>query len=129
MTNKTLKPCPKIGCPNLTRERYCTEHTYERKEKVKQYNKQRDEKHVKFYNSRIWREARQQALVRDRFLCVHCKQEGRLTKAKIVDHIEELKHGGWDKRTDLDNLQSLCVPCHNTKTKKEQAKRNINNKI
>jgi 5-methylcytosine-specific restriction endonuclease McrA len=36
-----------------------------------------------------------------------------------ADHIVPSAEGGTD---DLDNLQTLCVPCHNTKTLQEAAR-------
>jgi 5-methylcytosine-specific restriction endonuclease McrA len=41
--------------------------------------------------------------------------------AKIVDHIKEIKDGG--DRLSLENLQSMCIPCHNIKTAKEKQHR------
>jgi len=61
-----------------------------------------------------WPALRIQALRRDDFRCRHCGQRGRLE----VDHIKPV--------TDypalafaLDNLQSLCGPCHGEKTRRE----------
>lgn len=56
-----------------------------------------------------WRRARKLALARDRFACRIC---GR--PATDVDHVEELIDGG--SPFSLDNLQSLCGPCHDAKT-------------
>ena len=39
-----------------------------------------------------------------------------LIKATEVDHIKRKEDGGTDA---IDNLQSLCGPCHATKTAKE----------
>ncbi|HEH4047605.1 TPA: HNH endonuclease, partial [Campylobacter jejuni] len=36
---------------------------------------------------------------------------------KIVDHIIPIKQGG--KKLSEENLQSLCLACHNEKTKNE----------
>lgn len=49
-------------------------------------------------------------------LCVHCREKGRVTEAKQVDHIVALAHGGAD---DESNLQSLCEACHKEKTAAE----------
>jgi len=42
----------------------------------------------------------------------------KLTEAKQVDHITPKAQGGTD---DMDNLQSICVECHTTKTQLEAA--------
>ena len=52
-------------------------------------------------------------------LCAYCKLEGRVEVATVVDHIKA--HGG-DQASfwDTTNLQSLCEPHHNEKTRAEQ---------
>lgn len=64
-----------------------------------------------------WPARRQRVLIRDRHRCVQCG-----ARATDVDHIEP------GDNHDLDNLQSLCDPCHTAKTQAEataarQAKR------
>jgi len=59
---------------------------------------------------RPWRRLREQALVRDCGLCVLCKEQGQVTKATEVDHIVSVEEGG--EHMDLNNLRSLCSPCH-----------------
>ena len=49
-------------------------------------------------------------------VCRMCK--GNL--ATLVDHIVPLKQGG--ERLSIDNLQPLCLPCHNKKTHDDKAK-------
>jgi 5-methylcytosine-specific restriction protein A len=51
-------------------------------------------------------------------LCRACRDEGRTTPAREVDHV--IPHRG-DMRlfTDLTNLQSLCSPHHASKTARE----------
>lgn len=41
--------------------------------------------------------------------------------ATMVDHIKEIKDGG--SKLSLDNLQSMCLPCHNLKTAETKAQR------
>ena len=64
---------------------------------------------------RKWMERRAQHL-RMHPLCVHCIRQSRVTAAQEVDHVIALANGGKD--TD-DNLQSLCIPCHQAKTAKD----------
>ena len=67
-----------------------------------------------------WMAIRAQALARDCGLCQTCKAAGRLRLACQVDHIRELADGGTDA---LGNLQSLCAPCHDAKTRAAKAAR------
>lgn len=78
-----------------------------------------------FYDSTAWRKCRKSYISQrqsiDGGLCEHCQQE----LGYIVDHIEELTPENInDPYITLchDNLQYLCLPCHNTKTfgKKEE---------
>lgn len=52
-------------------------------------------------------------LTRDDHLCQACLSHDRVTVANQVDHIVPRAKGGSD---DMDNLQSLCKPCHDGKT-------------
>lgn len=70
------------------------------------------------YNYR-WQQARV-GWLRKHPLCVYCERDGRVTAAKIVDHIEP--HRGdmvkfWDS---AHNWQSLCAPCHSSVKAKEE---------
>ncbi|TVU59206.1 HNH endonuclease [Vibrio atlanticus] len=58
-------------------------------------------------------------------LCEMCSKYGRFNTGVIIDHIKEINHGGaiWE----YDNLMTLCISCHNTKTAK--ARKNNNNDI
>lgn len=49
-------------------------------------------------------------------LCVACERMGFVTQAAEVDHIVPLFKGGKD---DSTNLQSLCKPCHDRKTRED----------
>jgi 5-methylcytosine-specific restriction protein A len=64
-----------------------------------------------------WRKARKRYLAAYP-LCARCLASGVVTAAEVVDHI--IPHKGdlllfWDR----SNWQSLCVPCHNSKTASE----------
>ena len=75
---------------------------------------------VGFYQSRQWRSVRA-AFLREHPLCGGCAAKGLLVPARVVDHVRPIKDGG--ARFDTANLQSLCVPCHNSKTARESAAR------
>lgn len=112
MPSKPLHPCNKIGCSNLTRERYCEEH----KQEAYSYDSYRESATKRGYDGR-WRKARM-AYLQAHPLCVKCLEEGIPTSATVVDHI--IPHRGnyklfWDK----NNWQSLCKRCHDRKTATE----------
>jgi 5-methylcytosine-specific restriction enzyme A len=61
-----------------------------------------------------WRKARARYLA-EHPLCASCQAGGRLSSAKVVDHV--VPHRG-DQRLfwDEDNWEALCKPCHDRKT-------------
>jgi HNH endonuclease len=63
-----------------------------------------------------WRRVRKEALARDQAICRHCGQP-----ATEVDHRVELIDGGAP--FDLDNLQSLCAACHDSKSSEARYRR------
>lgn len=81
----------------------------------------RDKESTSFYKNNDWKRVRVQALARDHGLCLHCLSKKLLVKADMVDHIIPIKVN-WRLRLSLDNLQSLCNPCHNTKTAADKRK-------
>lgn len=71
-----------------------------------------------FYDSPAWRKCRKSYISKrqsiDGGMCEHCKQE----IGYIVDHIEELTPDNINDpyiTLNHENLQFLCLPCHNTK--------------
>jgi 5-methylcytosine-specific restriction enzyme A len=77
----------------------------------------------RFYKSRAWRDLRLVALERDCFECQECKAQGRVTviddrlnklKQLDVDHVKEIEDFP-ELALDLENLRTLCIPCHNNK--------------
>lgn len=70
----------------------------------------------KFYNSKAWQDCRGSYISKVHGLCEHCKD---ITPGYIVDHIEEITPdniGDPEITLNHENLQYLCLPCHNTKT-------------
>jgi len=106
MKNKKDRGCPQCRSKN---------------EKIYNENK-RDNKTNKIYQSKRWKDLRIKALIRDNFCCVECKTPITIKpRDHVVDHIIEIKDGG--KAFDLNNLQSLCMSCHNKKTNIEKRHR------
>lgn len=74
-----------------------------------------------FYNSVIWKNARQTALRRDGFTCLFCG-----SRATEVHHVIELTDENiTDRNISLNpnNLQSLCHDCHRVITMKEHGRK------
>lgn len=67
-----------------------------------------------FYKTAQWKAVRKLAKDRDGWRCVKCGARGRLE----VDHIKPIRSAP-ELVFDLDNLQTLCVPCHSKKTREE----------
>ena len=123
--------CRNAGCPNTTETRYCEKCVPKRQEynrytkglSDKYYNEnKRDSELANFYTSTQWKEVRNNYILKHP-MCQGCGQH----KAKVVDHILEIKDGG--ERYDYNNLQSLCYPCHNRKTANAKLLRKINKNV
>ena len=94
--------------PIVEAEREAKRQQY-RRDSNRRYNKTRDPKYVRFYNSIEWRTLSAKRLQDDKYKCVKC---GRI--ATEVDHIVEIKTSeGWGRRLDYSNTRSLCTECHN----------------
>ncbi|MCK2183518.1 HNH endonuclease [Halomonas getboli] len=70
------------------------------------------------YNTRRWHRLRA-AQLRDEPLCRFCRDLGRVTPAKVADHITPHK-GGEALFFDADNLQSLCKTCHDSAKQRQE---------
>ena len=70
------------------------------------------------YNSREWR-THSTSFRRDNPLCVKCLDEGLAIDSQVTDHIVQIIKGGsiWDS----SNLQALCKPCHDKKSREESS--------
>lgn len=85
----------------------------------RRYNKTRDPKYVQFYNSSDWKILSRKRLQDDGYKCVKC---GKF--ASEVDHIKAIQTPeGWELRLTYENLQSLCLDCHNKKHNRFQKKK------
>lgn len=70
-----------------------------------------------FYVSTAWVKVREFILRREP-LCRSCAYAGRIIPATVVDHITPRRKGG--AALDEENLQPLCISCHNSKSAREQ---------
>lgn len=84
---------------------------------------------IKFYNSKPWITLRNRIRSTKRMRCDMC---GRLIHSKsIVDHIIEIDETNYQDESitlNEDNLQLLCLECHNTKTFKSKINLNLENR-
>ena len=71
-----------------------------------------------FYHSKQWRSLRNYYIQMNP-LCEACKRRDKVTAGQVVDHIKPINSGGEHLKLDLSNLQTLCHPCHNSKSGKE----------
>ncbi len=69
------------------------------------------------YSTARWQAARLAQLKRCP-CCVECTKQGRTTPATVADHITPVRLGG--AFYDPANHQSLCRPCHQSKSASER---------
>lgn len=79
-----------------------------------QHSKERIERNA-FYQTGQWRKLRNM-FIKTQPLCIECGSVGQ-----VVDHITPIRLGG--DPLDMENLQTLCHRCHNSKSGKEAHKR------
>lgn len=118
---KIYRKCKEIGCRAtvLQPSKYCEKH--EKNNSNHKYNRDRykhDKEYIQFYKSTEWKKLRERVMRRDEYLCQQCKREDRITAGYICDHIIETKDD-WSRRLDIDNVEFLCLECHNKKTFKK----------
>lgn len=107
------KPCKQSGCGALTHDGYCGKHSA-----ASDPTRYRGNANSRGYDW-AWRKVRHQALQRDKYLCVECLKDERVTPAFDVDHIIPVRVAP-ELRLVLDNLQSLCRPHHRAKTERDK---------
>ena len=120
MAARPLTGCRQRGCPALVPSGtgYCSDHAQHH---ARQYNVRRREHPIdgpreRFYSTSRWRQARAYHL-RQNPLCAACGGLGT-----VVDHIVPRRDGGADLAAS--NLQTLCQPCHSSKSATERGGRN-----
>ena len=116
-----LKVCPRCGVLIQYGGTYCQgcsmvveeEQAKRRQESIKRsnrkYNRTRDPKYTRFYNSKEWRVLSMTYSQDKSFRCEQCGQV-----ASEVHHVKAIQtDDGWNRRLDYDNLELLCKSCHN----------------
>lgn len=80
-----------------------------KREGDKRYNKTRDPKYLRFYNSADWRTLSAKYAQDKGYRCEECK-----TIATQVHHKKPIQTPeGWELRLDYNNLELVCTACHN----------------
>ena len=98
---------------------------YRRAKYNKAYNKRRDPKYGRFYNSQDWRTLSRAKLQDCGYKC-EAKLDGCQRLAVEVHHKQPIKTPeGWDARLDWDNLMGVCIACHNVLDGKTFKKREL----
>lgn len=88
----------------------------------REYNKTRDPKYTRFYNSGDWRVLSAKRLQDDGYRCCWCKKI-----ATEVDHIVEIQTPeGWARRLDYSNTRAMCHTCHDKRHKRFVKKKGRN---
>ena len=105
MPYKARKPCAHPGCPALTDQRYCPEHTRQQHRDYNQHQRRPDSNQV---YGRRWRTIRN-LYIAAHPLCEQCLAAGRCVRAEEVHHVVPVAEGGSHADS---NLQALCRSCH-----------------
>lgn len=117
MPQRSKKLCAVPGCPTKTLTRWCDEHS-KTTAIVRPYDTRRGSSSERGYDG-PWRKLRLVALRRDDYLCQECLKNGRPTTAQEVHHIQGIDVAP-ELRLEIDNLASVCKPCHLRLTAEEQ---------
>lgn len=121
MSRSAKYPCRHSGCAMLMdKPGYCDAHRKAVYKAQKQVVTVDYAERNRFYQRKAWKDARKAQLAREP-LCRSCRRQGRLTEATHVDHIIAIEYGGAE--LDAYNLQSLCKPCHERKTRRDEDSR------
>lgn len=116
-----LKACNRCGNLIPYGSAYCTEcapiveaerearRLESKREGDRRYNKTRDPKYGRFYNSIEWRTLSAKYLQDKGYRCERCNKIGTEVHHKKAIQTPE----GWELRLDYNNLELLCIDCHN----------------
>jgi 5-methylcytosine-specific restriction protein A len=100
--------CTYPGCHRKTSGGRCSDH---------KENPRKEQSTDQLYQSNAWKKISKRKRQYDPF-CEKCLERDIVVDARITDHIVPLKEGG--ALLDWNNLQSLCMTCHNQKTANER---------
>jgi hypothetical protein len=87
----------------------------------RRYNKKRDPKYVRFYNSGEWRTLSAKYAQDKQY---KCESKGCTAFATEVHHVKPIQTPeGWDRRLDYNNLELQCLDCHNERHERFQRRK------
>lgn len=103
------KPCSQVGCGVAVHDgsSRCDQHKREKWAKKPTATKRVTGRKLQAMRERLFKADP---------LCAECRRNDRVTLATQRDHIKPLAEGGTD---DDDNVQGLCMDCHDAKSKAE----------
>lgn len=116
MPRAPKRPCLQPACPELVevgQDGRCDKHG---KANQRFSRLRRDPKQGARYRTARWGRLRKMVGSRDNWICRMCG-ETRPERSMHCDHIVPVEEGGDDA---MDNLQTLCAPCHSKKTLRER---------
>lgn len=118
-----LKSCNRCGCLIPFGSSYCSQckpiveaeqearRVESQRESNRRYNKSRDPKYIRFYNSIEWRTLSSKYMQDKQYRCESKECKAIATE---VHHIKPIQTPeGWERRLDYNNLECVCLDCHN----------------
>jgi 5-methylcytosine-specific restriction protein A len=112
--------CAEPRCPNPPTSRgRCDEHRRAKERERSRVRREATRERNRFYARKKWAMVRRRKLFNDP-LC-ELRHPGCLGLASEVHHRIAMEDGGAEY--DLDNLVSVCKPCHSRETRREQVTR------
>lgn len=115
MPQKPLRVCAKSGCSTLTTNTYCETH---RDCNRRKWDERRNKELRKHYSTARWQATRRLIFERDS-LCLSCKRMASVVVDDVIPAVKYVANGG--DFFDMDNLQGMCKPCHDSKTATEDS--------
>jgi len=119
MPRAAKMPCRQPGCRALIdKPGLCTAHQRQTYRVQKQATGEAYQERNRFYQRAAWKGLREHHL-RLEPICRECRQAGRVVAGEVVDHIHAFQSPDDPLALDAGNLQTLCKPCHNAKTRRD----------
>lgn len=109
-------------------EMYCATHIvlhprdavkYDKTYNVKRSHDADTKERIKFYNTKQWKQLRQQVIARDNGLDQYALRDGLIVPGKLVDHIVPIEVAP-ELKDDINNLVLTSMASHRLKTDWEQ---------
>ncbi|WP_312068611.1 HNH endonuclease [Leuconostoc lactis] len=92
---------------------------YDKTYNVKRSHDADTKERIKFYNTKQWKQLRQQVIARDNGLDQYALRDGLVVPGKLVDHIVPIEFAP-ELKDDINNLVLTSMASHKAKTEWEQ---------